>query len=53
MLIRHKDAIKPSEITPEPVFRNRRQLLRDAGLAGSGLLLAAGCAAATAAADAD
>ncbi|MDJ0927883.1 MAG: protein-methionine-sulfoxide reductase catalytic subunit MsrP [Gammaproteobacteria bacterium] len=45
MLIRHRHSIRPSEITPEKVFRNRRQLLRDAGLAGSGLFLAAGCAA--------
>ena len=45
MLIRNAPDIRPSEITPESAFRNRRQLLRDAGLAGAALLLSSGCSA--------
>ena len=39
MLIRTPDDIRPSEITAESVFRNRRQILKAAGFAGSALLL--------------
>ncbi len=45
MLINKPPGIRPSEITPESVFRNRRQLLRAAGLGGAGLLLGTGCSA--------
>ncbi|MCK6371312.1 MAG: protein-methionine-sulfoxide reductase catalytic subunit MsrP, partial [Gammaproteobacteria bacterium] len=41
MLIRKPDTIRPSEITPESVYRNRRQILAAAGFAGAGALLAA------------
>jgi sulfoxide reductase catalytic subunit YedY len=43
MLIRHKSGIKPSEITPESHYLNRRGFIRSATLAGSSLLFAAGC----------
>jgi methionine sulfoxide reductase catalytic subunit len=33
--------VKPSEITPEPVFLNRRQFLKAMGLVGAGAVLAA------------
>jgi sulfoxide reductase catalytic subunit YedY len=39
MLIRKPSDIAPSAITAESVFRNRRQILRAAGFAGSALLL--------------
>jgi sulfoxide reductase catalytic subunit YedY len=45
MLIRQAPDIPPSEITPEPVFRDRRKFLRQAGAAGLGLLAGTGCAA--------
>ena len=45
MLIKKTAAIKPSEITPESLFRNRRQFLRSTAVAGAGLLAAGGCAA--------
>ena len=45
MIIRRAPDIRPSEITPEEVFRNRRHFLRQAGIAGAGLLAGAGCAA--------
>jgi sulfoxide reductase catalytic subunit YedY len=45
MLIRKPELIRPSEITDEAVFRNRRSFLRGAALAGSGLLVGSGCAA--------
>ncbi len=38
MLIRRPADIRPSEITPEAVFRNRREVLAAAGFAGAGLL---------------
>jgi sulfoxide reductase catalytic subunit YedY len=47
MLIRKPADIRPSEITPEHVYRNRRQLLRAAGLGGAGLLLSPAAGAAT------
>lgn len=40
MLIKSPADIRPSEITPEAVYRQRRQLLK--GMLGSGLLAAAG-----------
>jgi len=43
MLIQHKSGIKPSEITPESHYLNRRGFIRSATLAGSSLLFAAGC----------
>jgi len=46
MLIRRPADIRPSEITPEAVFRSRRRLLAAAGYAGAGLLLGAGAGAA-------
>jgi sulfoxide reductase catalytic subunit YedY len=46
MLIRKPDDIRPSEITPEPVFRNRREILRAAGFAGAALLLSRAATAA-------
>jgi len=45
MIIRQATDIRPSEITPEEVFRGRRQFLRQAGVAGVGLLASTGCAA--------
>ena len=39
MLIRKPKDIKPSEITPESVFLNRRTLLRSAGFLGASTLL--------------
>lgn len=39
MLIRKTTDIKPSEITPESVFLNRRTLLRSAGFLGASTLL--------------
>jgi sulfoxide reductase catalytic subunit YedY len=39
MLIRRPDDIRPSEITPQSVFTDRRRLLKVAGFAGSALLL--------------
>ncbi len=45
MIIRQAPDIRPSEITPEEVFRGRRQFLRQAGVAGVGLLAGSGCAA--------
>ncbi len=39
MLIGRPAGIRPSEITPETVFRQRRTLLRAAGLAGAATLL--------------
>jgi len=44
MLIRQKPGIKPSEITPENRYLNRRGFIRSATLAGSSLLFTAGCA---------
>ncbi len=41
MRSRQRNAIRPSEITPESVFRTRRQLLAAAGFAGAGALLTA------------
>ena len=43
MLIKRPPAIKPSEITAETDFLNRRSFIRTASLAGSGLLLGTGC----------
>ncbi len=45
MLIKKPAAIRPSEITPEAIFRNRRAFIRSSALAGSGLLIGSGCAA--------
>ena len=42
MLTRRPAAIRPSEITPESVFHDRRRLLAAAGFAGAGLLLGRG-----------
>jgi len=42
MLIRRKPDIKPSEITPEKNYLNRRSFIHSATMAGSSLLLAAG-----------
>ena len=41
MLIRKKPDIRPSEITPESVYLNRRSLLQAAGIAGAALSLPA------------
>jgi sulfoxide reductase catalytic subunit YedY len=45
MLIRRPSDLRPSEITPEPVYRSRRRFMRDAAVAGlafsGGSLLAA------------
>jgi len=46
MLIRQKPRIKPSEITPESHYLNRRGFIRSATLAGSSLLFATGCSGA-------
>jgi sulfoxide reductase catalytic subunit YedY len=43
MLIKRQADINPSEITSEKNYVNRRQFIRDASLAGSGLLLSTGC----------
>ncbi|HHQ14010.1 MAG TPA: mononuclear molybdenum enzyme YedY, partial [Chromatiales bacterium] len=45
MLIQKPADIRPSEITPEPVYHNRREFLRRAGLTGVGLLAGTGCSA--------
>ncbi|MDH4022103.1 MAG: hypothetical protein OEV14_03160, partial [Gammaproteobacteria bacterium] len=45
MLIRKPADIRPSEITPEDVFCNRRTLLRSAGFLGAGTLLSQALAA--------
>ncbi len=39
MLIRRPPDILPSEITPEPIYRRRREFLKTAAVAGAGLLL--------------
>lgn len=39
MLIRRPDHIRPSQITPEAVYRNRREILQAAGFVGAGALL--------------
>jgi sulfoxide reductase catalytic subunit YedY len=41
MLIKHADDIRPSEITPESLYHNRRSFLRTASLATVGLALGA------------
>lgn len=46
MLIQRKPAIRPSEITPEHLYLDRRRFIRSASLAGAGLLFAAGCSGA-------
>ena len=38
MLIKKPSDIKPSEITPESVYRNRRQFIRDSGTLALGWL---------------
>jgi len=43
MLIKRPSDIKPSEITPEANFLNRRGFIRAASLAGSGLMLGTAC----------
>jgi len=45
MLIRKPADIRPSEITSESNYWNRRQFMRAGALAGSGLLLGSGCVA--------
>ncbi len=45
MLIKRPPDIRPSEITPEQRYLDRRQFMRSAGAAGTGLLLGAGTAA--------
>ncbi|MEE4184601.1 MAG: protein-methionine-sulfoxide reductase catalytic subunit MsrP [Gammaproteobacteria bacterium] len=44
MLIKQATDIKPSEITPESVYLNRRKLLQAAGIGGAGLLSGAAVA---------
>lgn len=51
MLIKRSTAIKPSEITSEADFLNRRSFLHTTSLAGSGLLLGSGCTQADTPAD--
>lgn len=46
MLIRKKANIKPSDITPENRYLDRRSFIRSATLAGSSLLFTAGCSGA-------
>jgi len=46
MLIRRKAKIKPSEITSESCYLNRRHFIRSSTLAGSSLLFAGGCSGA-------
>lgn len=43
MLIKNASDIRPSEITSEIDYLNRRQFINSAALTGSGLLLGAGC----------
>lgn len=43
MLIKNASDIRPSEITSEINYLNRRQFINSAALTGSGLLLGAGC----------
>lgn len=43
MLIKNGSDIRPSEITSEIDYLNRRQFINSAALTGSGLLLGAGC----------
>ena len=43
MLIKRPSDIKPSEITPEANFLNRRGFIRAASLAGGGLMLGTAC----------
>jgi sulfoxide reductase catalytic subunit YedY len=43
MLILSRPDIRPSEITPDSSYVNRRNFIRSASLAGSSLLFAAGC----------
>jgi len=45
MLIKRPDDIRPSEITPETAFRQRREFLRAAGFIGAGALLGAAASA--------
>ncbi|RMF98256.1 MAG: protein-methionine-sulfoxide reductase catalytic subunit MsrP [Gammaproteobacteria bacterium] len=45
MLIGKQSDIRPAEITPESVYRQRRRFLQQAGFATGGLLLASGCTA--------
>jgi len=45
MIIRQTPDIRSSDITPEDVFRGRRDFLRKAGVAGMGLLTGSSCAA--------
>jgi sulfoxide reductase catalytic subunit YedY len=46
MLVRHKPSIKPSEITPESSYLNRRSFIRSTTLAGSSLLFTVSCSGA-------
>jgi sulfoxide reductase catalytic subunit YedY len=43
MLIKRPSPIKPSEITPEHNFVNRRSFIRGASLSGAGLMLGTAC----------
>lgn len=43
MLIRQKPDIRPSEITSESNYLNRRKFIGSAALAGSGLMIGVGC----------
>ena len=43
MLIKRLSSIKPSEITPEHNFVNRRSFIRGASLSGAGLMLGTAC----------
>ena len=43
MLIKRGTVIRPSEITCETNYLNRRQFINTAAITGSGLLLSAGC----------
>jgi sulfoxide reductase catalytic subunit YedY len=43
MLIKRARDIRPSEITPESDYINRRQFMQSTALAGTGLMLSGGC----------
>ena len=50
MLIKRPDDIRPSEITDQTQYINRRQFIRASGLVGAGLLATCGVASMTGAA---
>ena len=53
MLIKKPSDIKPSEITPESVYRNRRQFIRDSGTLALGAAAATGLPSIASAQDGD